>query len=231
MRKNKSKIQKPSKEFFKFLETVNLMRGLNLPSYSFLIQHFKLNFFSGMKSDGEANIKAREATEIILLDTIKSHAQFCKYIFGKFPNEAISSDDFGEGLSAYETFRSDRETLLQAIKMLSKNSKKNLRGKTFLGIVPVQTLIQVDSNGHLVKETFGFKNFESLDLRRFKFCPVCEDIFWLSRIDKQACEKCSNAFRQRQYQMRNKEEINERRRIEYAYQKAIEREKNKNGNL
>lgn len=200
---------------------VNLLRGWQLPSYSGLMEHFRFG------NSGEAIWEAREATEKALLRIIKSHSDFCRYIFGKSPDEEIDGDELSQATAFYETFRADRETLLQTVERLSKKTAAQTEEKTFINIISAQVLIQIDKDGRLIFENIGFKNFENLDLRRFKICPVCADIFWAFRSDKKPCPKCSNAFHQSAHRDKNKEEINEKRRRAYAYKKTIKQQKEK----
>ncbi len=215
MQKIRLKIQKPSDDFFKFLETVNLLHGWQLPSYSVLIEHFRYG------NSGEAIWEARDATQKILLETIKSHSEFCRYIFGQSPDEEISDDKFWERIRFYETFRNDRETLLQTVEKLSNKSATENTGKTFINIISAQVLIEVNPSGQLTFKNIGFKNFENLDVRRFKVCPVCADIFWAFRSDKKACSKCSIIYRQRVFQNKNKAAIKEKRRANYEQNKKL----------
>lgn len=55
---------------------------------------------------------------------------------------------------------------------------------------------------------------------RIRICLSCGKIFWAERVDMKACSKdCANAYRQKKWRNRNKEEYNARRRANYRYKK------------
>jgi len=73
-----------------------------------------------------------------------------------------------------------------------------------------------------------------IEARRIRECVICPNIFWANRIDKWTCSKtCGNILRQRTWQSGNKDEYNEKRRTNYAYKKAMKKQKEikKNGTL
>jgi ribosomal protein S27AE len=225
MRKTKPKIQKPPDKFFEFLSIANTLLGRFLPSYSSLMEFFELQMIENLKSESEARQLAYEGTEKAILLAIKAHPILCSYIFGKSPEDEISSAEFFERVGLYEQIRTFTITIAHAVNRTAFTNETRPNETVFLDIMPAQVLFTINPAGELTKKVIDYEIFEGVDLRRFKFCPVCGEIFWAFRSDKQACDRCSNVYRQKIFQSKNKDEINEKRRRNYAYNKAIKKEK------
>jgi len=89
--------------------------------------------------------------------------------------------------------------------------------------------IYIDENGFFrteVNELFNLINETKITAKRLRICFICGNIFWAKRIDAYSCQKsCANAFRQKLWRARNREEYNERRRANREYKKKVEKMK------
>lgn len=195
------KIEKPSDEFFKFLQLVNKLRGVNLPAIA-----------------GLDRVSGKED----LYKIIQKHPELYKYVFNKMPGDLISLTEIRIGIwEKYTSFQQDREMLLRIVEELSEKTFPFNKDGISIENIYVPMFTTLDHNGHLKYERAAFKRFDNLDVTRFRVCPVCSDIFWLSRTDKKACSKCANIAAQRAFQERNREEIKLQRRNNYAYRKSL----------
>lgn len=231
IQKSRSKISKPSDKFFEFLEIANTLLGRFIPSYASLMEFYKSKMLEKIESEGEATNLAYEGTEKAILLVIRAHPILCRYIFGKSPEDEISSDEFWRNVGLYEQVRSFTVTLAHAVDRTTFTNENRPGEKVFLEIMPAQVFLELDLSGELTKRVIGYEMFEGIDLRRFKFCPVCAEIFWAFRSDKKACDKCSNLYRQKVFQSKNKDEINEKRKAAYQQNKKVKEMKKKNGTL
>jgi len=96
--------------------------------------------------------------------------------------------------------------------------------------------VSVNEDGYVelkTTELFDFIATYKIEARRIRLCRICYKIFWANRMDKWTCSKeCGNKLRQRNWQLENKEEYNEKRRENYAYKQNMKNKKEKkNGNL
>lgn len=71
-------------------------------------------------------------------------------------------------------------------------------------------------------------HLEDVDLDRIRLCRICKRIFWAKRSDSHTCSKpCQKAYEMKIYRDKHKEEINKKRRENYAYNKKIKKAKAK----
>lgn len=227
MRKDRLPIKKPSVEFNHFLKAVNAIRGKSLPSYGDLQKHFKE--------------KAQKLTELEITKQVLFMPEACKeYIAG---NSSNFLDNVDVLINAYEQFRLDREVLEKvATKIENYILKQQKENKEFQpkDILNIDEEILIGISEHLVKvklnqkgefefEVTGFSKFKDFDMRRFKTCPICRNIFWAERIDKRTCSQgCSNVVSQQEFRGKNKDAINERRRKNHARKVELKKMKEKN---
>ena len=232
MIKKPSKNQKPPERFFEYLKIANTLLGRFLPSYSSCFEICKLQASKNIESEGEANRAAYDATQKILLLVIRAHPALCQYVFGKPPETEISSDEYMERIGIYEQVRVFSTALAHIVQRAAIAEETRPGEEINLGITSTQIASTLNADGSLTHRAFDYDIFEGVNLRRFKFCPVCEEIFWLSRSDKQACDKCSNAYRQKTYQNKNRAELNKKQREAYKQNKKLKKMKEgKNGTL
>jgi hypothetical protein len=237
MQKTRQKIKKPSAEFFKFLEMVNLVRGSDLPVYRALVRHYEPECVEKWGNTPEAVRKARDvAGALIFKFLLNSPEKFRDYIYEEANPKKVNPIDTDRVLNSYETFRNNCETLEHVTGMLNRKSmdlqsvQKRADQKTFIAMTPRTVIINLDSSGEFDYEVVGFDLFKGFDFTRFRICPICENIFWTARKDKKACSdsNCSNAYRQRIYQSRNKAKISEQRSRNYRYKKANRKQSSTN---
>jgi hypothetical protein len=83
---------------------------------------------------------------------------------------------------------------------------------------------------------FDFVRENEIEAYRIRACAICYHIFWAYRLDKICCSvKCGNKYRQANYLSndRKRQNVNENRRLNYAYKQSVKQQKEgkKNGTL
>jgi hypothetical protein len=65
---------------------------------------------------------------------------------------------------------------------------------------------------------------EGLDTRRFRFCTICSLFFWAKRLDAISCgsKKCVETLSGKKYHLKNKAEINQKKREQYYKDNGID---------
>jgi hypothetical protein len=65
---------------------------------------------------------------------------------------------------------------------------------------------------------------ERLDARRFRICPICSVFFWAKRLDAISCgsKKCVETSSGKKYHLKNKAEINQKKREKYYIDTGID---------
>jgi len=124
MRKMHPKIKKPSEEFERFLEMVNLLRGHEMPPYSDLFKHFKEEWIAKLGNDThQVTVNAREeaVAMIVGLAFVKFPEQFRDYIYERIAPNEVDETYF---LLAYESFRKDRNALMHTVAMIERQKDK-----------------------------------------------------------------------------------------------------------
>ena len=228
----KIKIQKPSEDFFSFLKVVNLMRGKDLPDFAALTTRYS---DAALMTDTIPNpSKGFEWALNEFISRINQHPDFCEYMFGK---KSLPRENFNQELPKYEEFLDDMSLLLQITDRCALMPASVKKKDFHVALIQKYVSVRIDPNGFLKYAPLVNKRFQDIDARRFKICPVCNDIFWLPRLDKEACSRCSNVYRQRKLlaDKKKRSEINEKRRENYKNAKngtvRIVKRNKKNGTL
>jgi hypothetical protein len=112
----------------------------------------------------------------------------------------------------------DAKTNLQR---LVENSSKGLLEQDDIWLANTHATIRViDSRINVVKSSF-FLAIEGIDVRKLRSCEICGAFFWAKRATSKTCSsRCYNSLRQRRFRDKNSDELNARRRANYAYLKG-----------
>lgn len=97
--------------------------------------------------------------------------------------------------------------------------------------------LYLDKKGNIRPRNSGLIGVFStynIPFNRIRFCPVCEQICWVKRLDAKSCGKkqCSDILSQRNLRIKKRDKINEQRRENYKRKKELKAIKEKkNGTL
>lgn len=221
-------INEPTKDFWDFLEAVNSLHGVNLPSYREAMMEAGVHSF---EHPGD-KINVVIAGLFIL---ITRHPVLYKYLAG---SDEIPKTDFEVEniVGKYEQFWQNRTLLLRILERKDK-AQKDDKKRIWVGMNDFLTTVYLTEDGRIEFETSIGDVLKSVNPHRIKVCSVCnQNIFWAKRTDAKYCsKKCSNLYNTRKYlaDPQKRESHNEKRKITYQSKKELKEGKKRkiNGNL
>ncbi|HEV2882846.1 MAG TPA: hypothetical protein VGX24_16340 [Pyrinomonadaceae bacterium] len=127
----------------------------------------------------------------------------------------------------YINIKSDRDNFIKFARALNEIRKGN-REKTHFERFEMIAIpyISKDNKIEITSNTVFFEAIKGIDPDRLRICEVCSHIFWAKRKDAETCSpNCLNVLRQRRFRQQNKEQVNARRRENYAHKKKLKERK------
>jgi predicted nucleic acid-binding Zn ribbon protein len=223
----------PQREFERFLEVVNSVRGVN-----FLREDSPLNKTMELLYNADAVPQKYVEASAELLEEIKdeefSREGLCFKLLGKNIENFDVQRDCYDIIFTYQTFWQNYQLLYRLV-YLTRASTRNSGTlkeprKRIIGAIQ-SSLLVINENGLIEDEAPQTNIFKGIEAKRIKICPVCRNYFWAKPMKKKTCStKCSNYLKSKK--RRENEELrrqdNEKRRETRQSKKEQQQAKEKN---
>ena len=139
----------------------------------------------------------------------------------------LSPDVVRAFVGNYVNIKSDRDNFIKFARVLNEIRKGDREKSHFerfeMMAVPY---ITEDNKIEVTSNTAFFEIIRGIEADRLRVCEVCNRIFWAKRKDAETCSpNCLNVLRQRRFRQQNKEQVNARRRENYAHKKKLKERK------
>jgi predicted nucleic acid-binding Zn ribbon protein len=127
----------------------------------------------------------------------------------------------------YINIKSDRDNFIKFARALNEIRKGDREKSQFERFeMMAMPYISEDNKIEIMSNTFFPEVIRGIEADRLRLCEVCDHIFWAKRKDAETCSpNCLNVLRQRRFRQQNKEQVNARRRENYAHKKKLKERK------